>query len=429
MIKILNLFNSLKKSTYFRNLTTLTIGATLAQLIGVLVAPILSRVYTPDDYGIYAIFAAVVTILSTIYSLRYESKIMLPKNQDEVTSLMLIIFYSTSILGGITFLASYLPSNLLLKKIGILKLGFWLRFTILASICTAIINSFYFFLTKNNKMNYISYTRFLISATTSTFAIIFGFLKINGGLIVSQIISLLAGLILIIVFSKMKVTKNINNKINLLSIAKKHRGAPIYLLPSSLIDVFSYQLQVFLIALWFQTSDVGNLRMSWTILALPSSFIGSAIGILFFQKFSEIWPDVATAKIFLFKTWRNLFFIGLVPTLLIILFGKELFVLFLGQKWEQGGEIASLLAPMFFVSFISSPTSNTYVTLGIEKIGFYLNLLVLFSRPLSLYIGMINNDLLLGLRIFVLSEVFNIILYQSIVLYHIGKVKTENICL
>jgi O-antigen/teichoic acid export membrane protein len=173
-------------------------------------------------------------------------------------------------------------------------------------------------------------------------------------------------------------------------------------------------------------SDVGNLRMAWTILALPASFIGSAIGQLFFQKFTDIMPDLKNAKIYLFQTWRNLFFIGIIPSILVILFGKELFVIFLGQKWENSGEIASILAPMFFITFISSPTSSTYIALGIEKIGFYLNIFVLIARPLSLYIGMINNNLKLGLHIFVLLEFANILIYQFFALYYIKIIIFKN---
>jgi O-antigen/teichoic acid export membrane protein len=243
-------------------------------------------------------------------------------------------------------------------------------------------------------------------------------------LIIAQIISLFLGIIFIFFLSNFRITQEINQANNILKVAQKHINAPFYLLPTSLIDVFSYQLQIFLIASWFKTSDVGNLRMSWTILALPASFIGSAIGQLFFQKFTDIWPDVINAKVYLFKTWRNLFFIGLIPTLLVIFFGKELFIIFLGPKWEDSGKIASILAPMFFVTFISSPTSSTFITLKIEKVGFYLSSLVLLARPFSLYIGMINNNLKLGLYIFVLLEIINIFIYQIFALYYLKKNKT-----
>jgi|694.fasta_scaffold34117_5 lipopolysaccharide exporter len=422
----INKIISLKKSFYFKNLITLTIGASFAQLIGILVAPILSRLYSPEDYGIFAIFASVVTILSTIFSLRYESKILIPKDENEVTTLLLLILYTTFILGGLFFFLSFFPSVLFYQSIGIFKLGFWLRFTILAAICTTLINSFYYYLTKKSLFKLITYSRIFTSAFSSFFAVILGYFFVKGGLIISQIISLLVGVIFVFFLSKFNFTKDNNNKNNIFAIAKKHKNAPIYLLPASLIDVFSYQLQIFLIALWFKMSDVGNLRMAWTILALPASFIGSAIGQLFFQKFTDIMPDLKNAKIYLFQTWRNLFFIGIIPSILVILFGKELFVIFLGQKWENSGEIASILAPMFFITFISSPTSSTYIALGIEKIGFYLNIFVLIARPLSLYIGMINNNLKLGLHIFVLLEFANILIYQFFALYYIKIIIFKN---
>jgi O-antigen/teichoic acid export membrane protein len=428
MIKLRNILSTITKNIYFKNLTTLTIGAVFAQSIGIFAAPILSRIYSPEDYGVYAIFASVVTILSTIFPLRYESKIIVPKDDDEVNALLLVIFYSTIILGSLIFVLTLFSSDILYKKIGIFKLGFWLKFTILAAICTAITNSFYYYLVKKNNFKHITYSRIFTSLISTIFAITLGLNFINSGLIISQIISLTLGLAFVILISNFKFPKKINQKKYLFRIASKHKSAPLYLLPTSLVDVFSYQLQIFLIALWFKTSDVGSLRMSWTILALPASFIGSAIGQLFFQKFSNIWfEDIKYAKKFLLITWRNLFLVGLLPCILIVFFGKELFIFFLGQKWVFAGEIAAIMAPMFFITFISSPTSTTYISLGIEKIGFYLSLIVLITRPLSLYIGMINNNLKLGIYIFVFLEIVNIVIYQVIALYHINKKKHESI--
>ena len=75
------MLNKLKpKSEFSKNVLTLMTGATIAQAIPIAISPILTRIYTPEDFGIFALFIAITTIFGTIANGRYELAIMLPKN-------------------------------------------------------------------------------------------------------------------------------------------------------------------------------------------------------------------------------------------------------------------------------------------------------------------------------------------------------------
>ena len=61
--------NQLRASTFFRNVATLVSGSALAQLVGLACAPILTRLYTPEDFGLLGIFMAVSAVAATIATL------------------------------------------------------------------------------------------------------------------------------------------------------------------------------------------------------------------------------------------------------------------------------------------------------------------------------------------------------------------------
>ena len=76
-----------KQSEFSQNVLTLMTGSTLSQAIPIAISPILTRIYTPEDFGLYAVYLAIITILGTIVSGRYELAIMLPKKDEDAINI------------------------------------------------------------------------------------------------------------------------------------------------------------------------------------------------------------------------------------------------------------------------------------------------------------------------------------------------------
>ena len=74
-------------SEFSKNVITLFTGTTLAQALPIAVAPILTRLYTPEDFGVFAIFFSITTLFSTIVTARYELAIVLPHEPAEAIHL------------------------------------------------------------------------------------------------------------------------------------------------------------------------------------------------------------------------------------------------------------------------------------------------------------------------------------------------------
>jgi O-antigen/teichoic acid export membrane protein len=88
------------KSEFSRNVLTLMTGTTIAQAIPIAISPILTRIYTPEDFGVFALYMAIAAIISVVSTGRYEMAIMLPKRNEDVNAivkLILILLSSISI--------------------------------------------------------------------------------------------------------------------------------------------------------------------------------------------------------------------------------------------------------------------------------------------------------------------------------------------
>ena len=94
----------LKRSGFSKSLITLLTGTTLAQGITLLISPLLSRLYTPHDFGVFGTFLSIVSAIALIASLRYEIAIVLPKKEDVAINLLALAAFLTIIISILSFI-------------------------------------------------------------------------------------------------------------------------------------------------------------------------------------------------------------------------------------------------------------------------------------------------------------------------------------
>jgi len=418
MLYFLSLIKKIKSSEFLRDVNILVIGTIISQGVAILAIPILSRIFNPNDYGLLALFSSVLAITANIVTLSYPIRIILPKTDFESQQVVLIsIFFSVGI-GFCLLLLSYLLPSKFINSFGLGTLGKWLSLAIFFGIILSFINTLNYWFNRNSLYKKIALLQILQSIILTSFSLIMAFLSIENGLILSQIFTFSILLIIFTLFSGLKF--NSYHFVGLIKIIKKHKNAPKYLYPGNLLDVITLQLPFLLITLWFSQEMTGYYRMAFSCLNLPAAFFGAAIAQIFYKKFSQIWPDAAAAKILLKKTWLLLFVIGF-PIFLIIAFaGETVFSFGLGSSWKTAGSVASILTFMCFFSLIHSPTSTTILAMGNEYLLLIFSGVAFVYRTLSLYIGYLQNDLLLGLKIFVALEIAQIIIYQYVVMKKIN---------
>ena len=79
-------------NSFFKNVAILVSGASLGQVIIVLSSPIITRLYSPEDFGIFALFSAVLGIVAVVGALRYELAIPLPESENKSKFIVILCF-------------------------------------------------------------------------------------------------------------------------------------------------------------------------------------------------------------------------------------------------------------------------------------------------------------------------------------------------
>lgn len=389
-------------------------GTAGAQLITIAVMPLLSRLYSPAEFGVWAVFLAVSSISATFVTLRYETTILLPKDNQDAFQLAWLSGLLTLGLGVVLIAIAWLLPSSAREYLGIANLGDFLVLAIAVGIFTALLAIGTNWLNRGCAYQAMSWLRFLQSIVLSGAAVLLGVYGISHGLLISQFVAIL--LVTALMFWLLRGEFIGHSIKRILSLAKTYNHTPKYLLPTALLDTVTLQLPVLLITAWFSSELAGQFSMAWKILALPSALIGAAVGQVFLQKFSHTWPDKVAAKRLLYRTWLILAVVGFVPFALIMGFGEDLFIFALGSQWADAGNIAVIIAPMLYVILISSPTSGTFLVLGLQKNSLYFGLSFLVYRVASIYYGFYTGNILLGLSIWVIIEITAIAVYNLFIL-------------
>ncbi|WP_457561872.1 lipopolysaccharide biosynthesis protein [Caminibacter pacificus] len=357
------MLNKIKpKSEFTKNVLTLMTGTTIAQAIPILISPILTRLYSPENFGIFALFASTVSLLSIIAGGRYEGAIIISKTlRESIYVLILTIFVSlifSIFLFIIIFLLFFVNKISIIKELG--YLSFLVPFVIISII---IFQSFYNFLNKIKEYKTLAKVKVLQTSIASSLNIIFAltFFK-NIGLIISYIITSL--FLALYLFKKIKkyflYNRYFLSKKRLLFVLKKYKNFPKYDIASAFLNNLSLQLPIFLLSHFYGVAIVGLFMLSRRIVGLPIIIISSSITTVFKQHATDEYNKYGKCDKIFINTLKKSILIALPPSIILFFIAPKLFEFIFGKEWADAGYITQILIPMFFLRFVTSPLSYMF---------------------------------------------------------------------
>lgn len=406
-----SILGKLRRSRFARDTLILSGGTAIGHSVTIAVMPVLSRIYAPADFGLLALFVAVAGITATILTLRYETSIPLARCPEQARLLVRLCIGLNLCLGVSLAIAAYVLPAGALRVLGVSALGPWLPAAIVAGMAASLIATATYWLIREGGFIDISKIKLVQGGMIAVLALMAGAAGIENGLLLGQLLGQIAPVFLIAGILAAAFPAS-GAGLRMGDVARLHKAAPQYLLPASLLDNLSQHLPVFLIAAWFSQDEVGQFCLAWRVLMLPMVLIGAAIGQVFYQRFSQAWPDRGAAYELLIRTWRMLCLAGIIPAIVMMIFGSDLFSWVFGREWTTAGELAGILAPLIFVTFVSSPTSTSYLVLGMQKRSLFFAMTSLVYRPGAFFFGMSMNSLHAALVALVCAELVQISFYN-----------------
>ena len=373
----------LPRSDFFKNVLTLASGTSFAQAIPILIAPILTRLFSPEDFGLFGIYFSLVGIISIIATARYELAIVLPKSEDDSLNLaglsMIFSFILTILLFAIVLIFNTQICELLNSD----RISFWLYFLPLTLLSIGVYQSFNYWLIRKKAFKASAINRVSHKVGESSVNLGMGVTKFADGLIIGELFGRIT-MCFVAGFQAFKRGFSVNdlnwNSIKLMM--KKYKQFPIYGGGPALINSVSMNLPMIFINNFFAMSITGFFNLTRQILSAPISLLSRNVSQVLLQKLSSYKNEKKQLTPEIFKIAKALAIVALVFTPILLLFGPFLFKVFFGPKWEISGLFARILVISFAVKFVVSPLSVLFVAIEKIKIAsfwqlFYFGLILL----------------------------------------------------
>lgn len=398
----------LPKGSFRNDFATLTMGRVVAQIVPLLITPILTRIYTPEDFGVFAVFIAIVTIISLISTGRYNLAITLPKEPQKATELFLVCLIGVVSVTIFSFLIFFTFQGTLLDLLSLQDEIHLILFIPLGVFVVASIESIYYWLLRSRDYFFLSKNFIIQTTAINVLKFAFAFLYWGWqGLVLAYILGALLSLILLTGRFLRKSNffdflKEVSIK-DLTEVVKQYRKFPLFSMPADGINSVAKELPNMLLNSLFGTDIAGLYSITQRILRLPIAFISSAMTDVYRERASSDYREKGDCRKIFLVTLKYLVLFSIIPFILIYLFAPALTPIILGEQWVEVGGYIRILTPLFFFKFVASPLSSTMYINQKQKVFLLWQIGLLICTVGSFYFGNIMGDENTALLLFSIS--------------------------
>ncbi len=396
---------SLFKSEIFRNSSILISGTAFAQLIPILLRPILARTFTPEVFGAYSVYSSLIGMLIVISSFKYELAIIIPRKDKEAAGVFFLTIFLNLIFNLFLLLVIVIWKTKILQALNLSEsFGIYLFFVPLGTFLLSFYQSINYWLIRKKKFFPITINKFVRRGFEGTSQIIFKFTNVFHGLIFGDIIGHISNVISGIYQGvRSGLTVNLFSWTKVKYVLSKYSEYPKFNVVPSLMSACSYLLPAIMINKFYSAENAGFFDQSKLLLSIPLALIASSIANVLLQRVSEknklnlsIKKDLISVLVFVLLA--VVFEIGI-----IFFWAEDLFRIFFGPKWVLSGTISKILVWAFAFNFIVTSFSSIFISLKkIKLLSFWQ--LFYFISILSLF-WFNNLSFYPFLRLYVLIEV------------------------
>lgn len=391
----MNLTAILKRGSFASNALTVMAGTASAQLVSILVSPILTRLFPPHAFGTLAVYSSIAGVCSAVATLRYHTAIPIPRSDSDAEVLVKLSLALSIIVASISCILSFALGSTVARTFDVDSLVPWIYLLPISVVGAGVYQTLYFWAGRHGHFRSVSGGKVLGGVGGAAANISLGFCGLaSGGLIVGSLINqwLTTAALLRKYLSGVGGIRTLGPLSELWSAARKYDRCPKLVLPADLINSVAQEAFVFLLSGCFSSVVVGLYSVTQRVVVLPSNLVAAAFADVFRQRASADYANTGSCRAIYLKTLKSLALMSLVPLLLLIIFAPAAFRIFFGAEWKAAGEYARIMAPLFAVRFVVSPLTWVFYVSGKQKYDLWGQVMLLTSTIGSIYIGSLQGD-------------------------------------
>ncbi len=368
-MKIREIFS---KGGFLSNILTLFTGSSIAQAVPILISPILTRIFSVEQFAVLTIFTVLCSFIGVVATARYEVAVTLPHKDSDAAHIVHVSVLITVIVSSVTFIIFYFLGENIAALFANTDLAEVLLFVPLFVFFYGIGQAFNYWLLRDKNFKSIAGGRVIQSISNSSIALATGLTKTPfNGLVLGNLVGQVSATGFLFYLTKKQSLLRLNpffySKSGMRTQAIKYSEFPKINSLQSLIDMFQSIGVIFMLSNFFGSIVVGFYGFTIKILQAPLSLLGNSISLVFYKEAAEISKPGKELRDLLKKTILTLALIAVPIFSVIFIYGPEIFGFVFGKKWEQAGIYASAISPWLFANFLAAPVAQIALVLNRQK--------------------------------------------------------------
>jgi O-antigen/teichoic acid export membrane protein len=411
------------KGEFFRNVFTLISGTTLAQIISLAIYPVLSRMYTPDDFGIFALYMSILTITNIMATAKYELAVLMPGEEEDglnLVGLSALITVGVSLLLMVPVVAL---NRRLAAALGNERIAVWLYLIPLSTFLNGLYQSLNYWSIRLKRFRNITAANLFQSLSNSS-------VKLGAGALVAGPFGLIAGALTgqlagFLTFFYRFMSNDRGNLVRIRrprmrSLALEYYRFPKFNMLLGINNSFSGSLPVFVFTAWFSTAVAGLYSFGFTMIFRPMNLVTLALSQVFSQRVISRVNQGLPILDDIRRLFRRMVQFAVLPFTLVAVFAPFLFRILFGPEWETAGEYTRIMIPWLFGLYLAAPLAFLPDLFNRQGTALLIDLIKLGLRAAALFAGVYFGDIFVTLIL--LSGVsLVVIIYQIIWYFRLAK--------
>ncbi len=390
------------RSPLVRNAGKLLSANVIAQAIGIVVYPILTRMYAPEDFALLSLFTSIVGVLTLVATAEYQYAIVLPKSDEHagaLTHVCLVLLLSLFTLLCLT-LPFARPIAALFKAPELARWWWMMPLSVLGAGLWNILN--YWYLRRKEFLRVSGYqiTQSIFSASGKIGLGLIGWLR--GGMIVASVFAPLLSILIsgVLAWKKHLRTLLHPSRSDMLFVAHQYANFPKFNLPRSLVNSLGVALPIWLLTPNFGLADVGQFSIAMMAAFVPLSIIARACYQVLFQRVAELVQNrqSVASVLWRFSLWMSAAVaIGLAVIYLIV---PQLVTLFFGAEWMKAASIIRALYPFIVLTPLCGSLCFLPDVFAKQKTALFMEVGYVLAIAAALLVGIHCNNFMMAVSLF-----------------------------
>ncbi len=376
------------KNSFLRNIFVMMGGSSFGSIFSLMIVPIISRIFDSSQYGQAALLLALANLGGNIAAFRYDKALILPK--DQTTAIHLFNAAVVCIAAVVAFICLLLLFNMFFLFLPYNdSLGFWLYFVPLGILLVACNFLFDSWLIREKR-----YKKIALSQSADPVGV--GLTRLSLGLSLGSStwalnLGLLVGALLKMAVMLSACWRGVIDAVKgfdaaeIKKIMKSYKDFPIFSTPAGLANRLSNDLPVFVLGALFSPAIVGFYAIAMRILNAPVNVCSNSIRKVYNQRVAAQRNEGAPLLGAYLKVLALCIGLGVVPLGVLYVYGSDIVVIFLGEKWAEAGVYTEIIIPWLFTIWLTVPTSVVFEVLRRQRIWLVIQLFQLLLRSGVLY--------------------------------------------